>query len=410
MKLDFYRAFEEKYRGPREGIKLRLQVYRQFIEPIKTLYSDLKAVDLGCGRGEWLEVLGEAGFYPNGVDVDDGMLADCKTLGLSYVKEDAIKHLKSLPDESQVIVSGIHIAEHLPFNALQALVIEALRVLKPCGLLILETPNPENIVVGATNFYLDPTHERPIPPELLIFLTDYYGFARSKILRLNEAPTLSNSNQVQLYDVITGASPDYAVIAQKNGNDADLKAFDAPFGLEFGLTLVTLAQRHDTKIEHKLNSISQRIDYAEKMLSENSDRIEVLHQKNTELQVALEARHQQIQAIYQSYSWRITAPLRWTASALHGLSPGAMKAHATTLLRHAARYVIARSRLRNAALALLDRLPSVKSRLSRIPIGDALPQVAAAHVPIDLAHLTPHARRIYADLKAAIEHRRKVNR
>ena len=246
MKLDFYRAFEEKYRGPRECIKLRLQVYRQFIEPIKTLYSDLKAVDLGCGRGEWLEVLGEAGFYPHGVDVDDGMLADCKTLGLSYVKEDAIKHLKSLPDESQVIVSGIHIAEHLPFNALQALVIEALRVLKPCGLLILETPNPENIVVGTTNFYLDPTHERPIPPELLIFLTDYHGFARSKILRLNEAPKLSNSDQVQLYDVITGTSPDYAVIAQKNGNDADLKAFDAPFGLEFGLTMGMLAQRHDT--------------------------------------------------------------------------------------------------------------------------------------------------------------------
>ena len=125
-----------------------------------------------------------------------------------------------------------------------------------------------------------------------------------------------------------------------------------------------LAQKHDTKIEHKLNSISQRIDHTEKMLSENSDRIEVLHQKNTELQVALEARHQQIQAIYQSYSWRITAPLRWTASALHGPSPGAMKAHATTLLRHAARYVIARSRLRNAALALLDRLPSVKSLLA----------------------------------------------
>ena len=215
MKLDFYRAFEEKYRGPRECIKLRLQVYRQFIEPIKTLYSDLKAVDLGCGRGEWLEVLGEAGFYPHGVDVDDGMLADCETLGLSYVKEDAIQHLKSLPNESQVVVSGIHIAEHLPFNALQALVIEALRIPKPCGLLILETPNPENIVVGATNFYLDPTHERPIPPELLIFLTDYYGFARSKILRLNEAPKLSNSDQVQLYDVISGASPDYAVIAQK---------------------------------------------------------------------------------------------------------------------------------------------------------------------------------------------------
>ena len=138
--------------------------------------------------------------------------------------------------------------------------------------------------------------------------------------------------------------------------------------------------------------------------------LDAVHAANHHHWQLAEAREQQIQAIYQSYSWRITAPLRWTASALYGLSPGAMKAHATTLLRHAARYVIARPRLRNAALALLDRLPSVKSRLSHILIGDALPQIAAAHVPIDLAHLTPRARQIYADLKAAIEHRQKENR
>jgi hypothetical protein len=77
------------------------------------------------------------------------------------------------------------------------------------------------------------------------------------------------------------------------------------------------------------------------------------------------------------------------------------------LFRHAAKYVIARPRLRNAALEFLDRLPSLKSRLSFIPIGDVFPQVAAAHMPVELAHLTPRARQIYTDLKAAIEHRQK---
>ena len=85
----------------------------------------------------------------------------------------------------------------------------------PGGLLIMETPNPENIVVATRNFYLDPTHQRPIPPMLLAFVAEYAGFARVKTLRLQESKELVNKGDVSLQDVFAGASPDYAVVAQK---------------------------------------------------------------------------------------------------------------------------------------------------------------------------------------------------
>ncbi len=146
------------------------------------------------------------------------MLAPCQEMDLHVEQEDAITCLKRLPDNSHIVVSGFHIAEHMPFSDLQILVQEALRVLKPAGLLILETPNPENIIVGSSNFYVDPTHQRPIPSQLLTFLPEYYGFCRVKVVGLQESKELASSENISLVNVLRGVSPDYAVVAQK---DAD---------------------------------------------------------------------------------------------------------------------------------------------------------------------------------------------
>ena len=181
---DFYRAFEDKFRGPRELIKSRLEVYLPFVMPLKEIYDKCNVFYIGCGRGEWLEFMTENGFNATGVDIDDGMLAACKELGLNAINKDALLALKESPDESQVVVSGFHIAEHLPFDPLLRIIKEAKRVLKPGGLLILETPNPANIYVSSNSFYIDPTHNRPIPSELLSFLPEFYGFTRIKVLGL----------------------------------------------------------------------------------------------------------------------------------------------------------------------------------------------------------------------------------
>uniref|UniRef100_UPI0035CD32AC methyltransferase domain-containing protein n=1 Tax=Pseudomonas mosselii TaxID=78327 RepID=UPI0035CD32AC len=256
----FYRAFEDRYRGSRELIKERLQVYRGFIAPLQSLYSECAALDLGCGRGEWLELLQEQGFRSLGVDLDEGMLEVCDALGLPTERCDVLEKLKALPDESQVMVSGFHIAEHLPFASLQVLVAEALRVLKPAGLLILETPNAENIVVGTNNFYLDPTHERPIPHLLLGFLTEYSGFARSKLLRLQEAAGLDAAKDISLSTVLGGVSPDYAIVAQKQGEAAQLGLFDEVFSVSYGVGLGTLAERYEHRQGSRFTDLEGKVD------------------------------------------------------------------------------------------------------------------------------------------------------
>lgn len=255
MTSPFYRAFEDRHRGTRELIQQRLQVYLPFIKPLQTLYPECPAMDLGCGRGEWLQVLMEQGFAPLGVDQDEGMLQACHELGLPVERGDALAALAAKGEESLVLVSGFHLAEHVPFPALQKLVSDALHALKPGGLLVLETPNAENLVVGSSNFYLDPTHERPIPYLLLSFLAEHTGFARVKLLRLNEPPSVADSNPVDLMSVLGGASPDYAIVAQKAAPEAQMALFEAAFSSHYGVGLDMLAARYDHGINQRLEAL-----------------------------------------------------------------------------------------------------------------------------------------------------------
>lgn len=260
MSDGFYRAFEDRHRGSREVIKSRLQVYLAFIQPLQSLYANCKALDVGCGRGEWLELLMQQGFDPIGVDLDEGMLAACTELGLPAEYGDAIAYLQQIDDESLTVVSGFHIAEHIPFDSLQRLVAEALRVLKPGGLLILETPNAENITVGTQHFYLDPTHEKPIPSQLLAFLTEHTGFIRQTQLGLQENPELHNPQiRLNLMRVLDGVSPDYAVIAQKDAPAHQLVLFDAAFAQGYGLSLAQLVARYQGQIDSDFANLTEQL-------------------------------------------------------------------------------------------------------------------------------------------------------
>ncbi len=254
---DFYKLFEERYRGSSDEIKQKLGVYSPFLAQLPEATGARAAVDLGCGRGEWLELLAEAGFEAHGVDADEAMVAACAERGFAAKRADALDFLKATPSDSIAIVSAFHLIEHLPFPRLRCLVGEAHRCLAPGGLLLLETPNPENLRVGATSFYLDPTHIRPLPPLLLSFVAEFYGFARTKLLRLNESADLRDKGaRVHLIDVIAGVSPDYSVIAQKAGG-AHSEALDAAFGQTFGLTLNQLATRHDRQADDEFRRLAE---------------------------------------------------------------------------------------------------------------------------------------------------------
>ena len=234
MSDQFYRAFEEKFRGSRALIQQRLEVYLPFVNLIREEDVNAKVVDLGCGRGEWLELLKNNGITASGVDLDTGMLDACRGMQLEVSRQDALVYLKSLKDGSVGVITAFHLVEHLPFEILKEVVSESLRALMPGGLLIMETPNPENLIVATKDFYLDPTHQRPLPPELLAFVPEYYGYETVRVLRL-QADTKLKNQRLTVRDLLSGSSQDFAVVAQKkiesDLNKRFLQFFEKPVGV-----------------------------------------------------------------------------------------------------------------------------------------------------------------------------------
>ena len=272
MSDSFYRAFEDRHRGSRELIKSRLSAYAPFLRPLALRFPSGSAIDLGCGRGEWMELLGDFEFDAYGVDLDEGMLAACREHGLNTQRTDALKALQGLPDASTAVVSAFHLIEHLPFEVVKLLIREALRVLKPGGLLILETPNPENLVVGATSFYMDPSHIRPIPPDLLDFVVEHAGFQQHKVVRLQESVSLSGSESIDLFHVLNGVSPDYSVVAQKHAAPELLAEFAGAFKGTYGISLGTLVRQYDLQAQDRISSINNLLAQAETLAAEAESR------------------------------------------------------------------------------------------------------------------------------------------
>ena len=149
------------------------------------LKPGMKVLDIGCGRGEWIELMQESGYQATGVDLNAVMVNQAKEKQLNVECVDVLQYLKHLPDNALSAVTGIHIIEHLEFTYLIQLLQEVYRVLKKGGGVILETPNPENIFVGAQFFYTDPTHKNPIVPDTMEFLLSYLGYGNTEIKRLH---------------------------------------------------------------------------------------------------------------------------------------------------------------------------------------------------------------------------------
>jgi O-antigen chain-terminating methyltransferase len=161
-------------------------VYLPYIAEVKTVTKRSPVLDLGCGRGEWLQLLKENGYAVLGIDANKEMIRRCKELGLCVKKADAIDFLKSQRKNRFGAITGFHIVEHLALKSLIRLCDECLRVLTPGGVVIFETPNPENLIMGACNFYMDPTRRNPLPPAALSFIVEHRGFVNVQIKRLHE--------------------------------------------------------------------------------------------------------------------------------------------------------------------------------------------------------------------------------
>jgi len=221
-----YVAFENRFRGSKEEIRERLSDYVE-------LFRDQPPVlDLGCGRGELLDLLREAGIAARGVDANASAIGDCRSRGLDVVEGDLLAFLRAERSGTVGAVFAAQVAEHLKACVLIELVREAQRVLRPGGLLVLETVNPRSVVGFLDIFTRDLTHERPLHPETLRFLAAAEGFSDVRIdwralvepdAQLQAIPSdglppaavqLLNENIARLNGLLYGPQ-EYALVARK---------------------------------------------------------------------------------------------------------------------------------------------------------------------------------------------------
>jgi 2-polyprenyl-3-methyl-5-hydroxy-6-metoxy-1,4-benzoquinol methylase len=173
--------FADRFRGSEEDIRARQELYAsRFREHAPVL-------DLGCGRGELIQVLVDAGITVRGVDSHGDSIALCTAKGLDAEQADIFAYLRDLPDASLGGVVCCQVIEHLPPQRLPEMIQLAHAKLRVGGLIALETPNPECLAIFATHFYIDPTHRHPIPPVLTSFYLEEAGFGRIEIKRLSLA-------------------------------------------------------------------------------------------------------------------------------------------------------------------------------------------------------------------------------
>ena len=203
--------FAGRFRGTEDYVRQRHRFYLPYFQGRRDV------LDLGCGRGEFLEVMQQAGIPARGVELSAEMAAICRAKGLAAEQDDLFSYLPSLPDASLDGLFSAHVLEHLPPDRLPGLMRTAASKLQPGGVLAIETPNPGCLAIFATHFYLDPTHLRPLPQELLRFYVEEAGFGRIEVHRLTPAidgaPSLGSLPE-DFRASFFGAL-DYALIARK---------------------------------------------------------------------------------------------------------------------------------------------------------------------------------------------------
>jgi SAM-dependent methyltransferase len=193
-----YVGFEDLYRGSESAIRER---QRDYVE----LYSGARDVlDVGCGRGEFLSLLREAGIDARGIDTNEEMVEACRTKGLQAERTDAVSYLRGLKDESLGGLFAAQVVEHLPPAQLLAFIREAARVLRPGARLVLETINPSCWVAFFESYIRDLTHTKPLHPDTLKFLVVAGGFGEVKVRFRTPVPESDRLQRIELGAVEKG--------------------------------------------------------------------------------------------------------------------------------------------------------------------------------------------------------------
>lgn len=219
--IDYF-DLENKFRGSREQVKQAQKQYIKFFKDCKNV------IDLGSGRGEFLELLKENGIDAIGIELYDEFVQLCENKELKVIQEDAISYLGHCKTVDGIFAAQV--VEHLPIDSVMELCKLAYEKLTKGGYMILETPNPMSVAIFTHSFYMDPSHNKPVHPLTLKYMAEKAGFRDINILYTDNSrlpggiPELEskcidnlerfNQSMKEVSDMLYG-SQDYALIARK---------------------------------------------------------------------------------------------------------------------------------------------------------------------------------------------------
>ena len=346
MKFD-YSAFEDHFRGDPLEIRKKLAVYLPFVRMIDIDESH-PVLDIGCGRGEWLSLLRENGIPALGVEVNENFVSSCKKSGLQVEAMDLFEYFRRFPDKRFSLITGFHVIEHFPPDKQVELLEILFDRMVPDGILLLETPNPENSTVGACNFYIDPTHRKPLPPPLLEFLALQAGFAVSRILRLNRdtlgislpfmPENLEHAEYYnRLYELLLNRvfqAPDYALIAFKGSMLANgmLDAVDEIIRSESDFQHYKDPDKNEyERVEQKNQSLGMSEGRFEKLLAQKEVEISHLQQLLEQEREQCAAYEKELRSLYHNELGKFVRIYKKWKKRLKGQTSGSDQQQARSL-------------------------------------------------------------------------------
>ena len=203
--------FAERFRGSEEYVRTGQRFYLPFFAGRR------EVLEIDCGRGEFLELMREAGVTARGIDLSQESVDLCRRKGLAAETVDLFAYLADLPESSLDGIFSAQVVEHLPPERLPEMIRLAASRLDRGGVLAIETPNPECLAIFASHFYLDPTHTRPVPHALLSFYMEEFGMGRIEVHRrspaLESMPALASLAEDFRAAFFGGL--DYAIVGEK---------------------------------------------------------------------------------------------------------------------------------------------------------------------------------------------------
>jgi O-antigen chain-terminating methyltransferase len=184
-----YTRFAYRFRGQEEEVRRNQEFYKPYFANCRDV------LDIGCGRGEFLELVRDLGVEARGIDLGEESIAYCKAKGLNAEEADLFSYLAEHPEGAFDGIFSSQVVEHIEPGKLPEMVRLCASRLRRGGILAIETPNPECLAIFATYFYLDPTHTRPVPSALLEFYMEEAGMGEIEIRQL--APAIDSMPELE---------------------------------------------------------------------------------------------------------------------------------------------------------------------------------------------------------------------